>query len=64
MIANIDIKRCPFRKEINLITTESRSQYQDIGTCYQEDFLECIEDKCMAWYNDNKSCLLMHKEEK
>lgn len=62
MIANLNIRSCPFRKETTLISTETRSQYQDIGTCYQENFLECIEEKCMGWNQNEHSCLLMRKE--
>ena len=61
MIAQLDIKACPFLKEINLVSIENRSQYQDIGTCYQENFLECIEEKCMAWNELKHECRLMHK---
>ena len=64
MIANVDIKSCPFRKETILVSSEARSQYQDIGTCYQENFLECIEEKCMGWDKKEHICLLMRKEDK
>ena len=64
MIAKLDIKMCPFRKEINLCGTETQNQYMALGSTYQENFLECIEENCMAWHN--KECLAMRspKEDK
>ena len=62
MIANVDIKLCPFRKE------EISSDYRLAGNgfpivdSYFENFLECLEEKCMGWDKENHSCLLMRKE--
>ena len=67
MIAKLNIRKCPFMKQTNLVQTETRNQYQDIGSVYQESFLECIEGECMAWDAKARDCRLMMqliKEEK
>ena len=61
MIAKLDIKMCPFRKETDLVQAETRNQYMDIGSVYQESFLECIEENCMAWDSKARDCRLMMK---
>ena len=64
MIAHVDIKQCPFRKMTELISAQTQTQYMSLGSVYQETFLECIEEECMAWGPKEKKCLLMRKEEK
>ncbi len=63
MIANLNAKKCPFRKEYIMGGTETRSQFQDIVTGYVEQFQECIDKECMAWGEKERTCLLMRKEE-
>lgn len=54
MIAKLDIKSCPFRKKV-LHTNMG-------GKGTEEFFLECVEKECMAWEDDDNSCLLMREK--
>lgn len=61
MIAKVEIKRCPFRKETFLLSSQTAFQNMSLGDHYSEEFMECIEEDCMAWHD--KKCLLMRDPE-
>ena len=62
MIANVDIKLCPFRKETSMTDYRLTGNGFPITNSYVNNFLECLEEKCMGWDKKNHSCLLMRKE--
>ena len=62
MIANLNIKNCPFKKWIGMTHYELAGQGFPINTVYEETFMECEEDKCMAWDDKEHKCLLCRKE--
>ncbi len=64
MIANLDIKSCPFRKETSIKDYRLAGNGFPIVDGYLENFLECIEEKCMGWDKKEHNCLLMRKEDK
>lgn len=65
-IVQLDIKACPFRKETYTIDPKGLflDRYITADSHAKEDFLPCIEEKCMAWSKAEKCCLMMRKEEK
>lgn len=62
MIANVDIKLCPFRKETSMTDYRIAGNGFPMADGYLDSFLECLEEKCMGWDKENHSCLLMRKE--
>ncbi len=64
MIANLDIKLCPFRKETSITDYKYAGNGFPIAYGYSENFLECLEEKCIGWDKKEHSCLLMRKEDK
>ena len=68
MIAKLDIKKCPFRREIKMTNySVTGSGNGVVDTTHEETFMECIESDCMAWDAKAKDCRLMMqppKEEK
>lgn len=62
MIMELDIKGCPFRKR-TMMTNYHNGCHGNapVDTVYEEDFLECIESKCMAWHQKTHSCLIMNE---
>lgn len=60
MIADPGIKNCPFRKEVD--TIDYKYAGHGVVTNTAENFLECIENACMAWSKKERGCLLMRRE--
>lgn len=55
-------KLCPFRKETRM-TGYNYSNFggAPVNTVYDEEFLECLKEKCRAWHELKNDCRLMEK---
>lgn len=64
MIAQLNIKKCPFRKKTKMVDWDNAGNYEinfPTNTIYEEDFMECLEEECLAWNELKHECHLMHK---
>lgn len=61
MIANPNIKLCPFRKKTETMDYRLAGSGGVLPNT-EEYFLECLEKQCMAWSEKERRCLLMNKE--
>ena len=44
-------KKCPFRKQHQVTQTTMVGLTNIVPSCYEEEFLECIGEDCMAYYS-------------
>ena len=63
MIAKLDIRKCPWRKEVIVIDYKCGGNGTPMVNT-AENFLECIEAGCMAWDEKARDCRLMMKDKK
>ncbi len=55
-------KLCPFRKETRMTNYKYNSfGGNPVDTVYEEEFLECLKEKCQAWHELKNDCRLMGK---
>ena len=51
--------KCPFRKKIKVVTTQtvgSFANFTELPTEYEEEFLDCV-DECAAFCSDSESTI-------
>ena len=60
--------KCPFRKKIKVVTTQtvgSFANFTELPTEYEEEFLDCV-DECAAFCSDSENtiqhCKLMRED--
>lgn len=60
--------KCPFRKKIKVITTQtvgSFANWTELPTEYEEEFMDCVEE-CAAFCSDSENtiqhCKLMRED--
>ena len=57
-----ECKLCPFRKQTKMTNYNYNSfGGAPVNTVYEEDFLECLKEKCLAWHELKNDCRLMEK---
>ena len=58
-----NVKKCPFRKDTYVYDYKNNGNGHPLVNTH-DNFLECIQEKCMAWVNGYESagdCRLMMK---
>ncbi len=63
MIAQVNIKKCPFRKRTVMTDYKYSGNGSIVDTIHDERFLECLEKGCMLYGETERKCLLGRKEE-
>ena len=59
MIAKLDIKKCPMRKEIIMDKYDVTLTGFPVKTIHKEYFFECIDKECTFWDADNYTCYIL-----
>lgn len=63
MIAQVNIKKCPFLKKTVMTDYSYSGNGSIVDTVQEERFLECLEKSCMLYSETERKCLLGRKEE-